>query len=203
MRVKKGFNNDIDTQSADDGRVTLNKKGYPGIEIRVIKVKLSTGETETLITNIFDKGMGTAAFKKLYFLRWPVETKIDIIKNKLEIENFTGYSKKSIEQDFYATMYLTNIAAAACWEAQALADETREGKNNKYEYNINVNHAVGVLKDRFIYALSLDADAAADEIDNIINLLALRVCPVKPERSFIRNPSPRKVKFHANSRSNA
>ena len=202
MRVKKGFNNDIDAQKETDGRVTLRKKGYPDIEIRVIKVELPTGETEVLISNLFSKGMGIAAFKKLYFLRWPVETKIDEVKNKLEIENFTGYSKKSIEQDFYASMYLANIAAAACWEAQAQANEARRDKNNKYEYKINVNHAIGVLKDRFIYALSLDADICADEIETIINLLAKRVCPVKPNRSFPRK-TPRKAKFHSNFKSNA
>jgi hypothetical protein len=200
MRVKRGFNRDIDAQTAADGCVTLRKQGHDDIKIRVIRFKLPSGEIETLITDIFARNMGVKAFKKLYFMRWPVETKYDEVKNKLEIENFTGNSKKAIEQDFYATMYLTNIAAAAWWEAQAIVEEKQKGKNNKYKYQVNVNHEIGVLKDRFIYALSLDDPG--NEIEKIIFLLAKRVSPIKPDRSVIRNKSPRKSKFHSNHRSN-
>lgn len=200
MRVKRGFNKEIDNQTESDGRVILRQKGFSDQEVRVIKFLLSSGETETLITDIYNKKMGVKAFKKLYFMRWPIETKFDEVKNKLGIENFTGNSKKAIEQDFYATMYLSNIAAAAWWEAQAVVESEREGKNNKYSYEVNVNHEIGVLKDRFIFALS--RDNAAYEVRKIIELLAKRVCPVKPGRSPVRNKSPRHAKFHSNSRAN-
>jgi hypothetical protein len=200
MRVKSGFNNDIDSQETNDGYVFLKKNGRPDVKVRVIKFMLPSGEEEMLITSLFQKNMGIEAFKKLYFLRWPVETKFDEVKNKLEIENFTGYSQKVIEQDFYATMYLSNIAAAAWWEAQAIVESERAGKDNEYAYAVNVNHEIGVLKDRFIYALSLDDPA--QEVEKIIRLLAKRVTPIKPDRSFKRNKSPRKSKFHFNTRSN-
>lgn len=200
MRVKRGFNKDIDTQTAADRCTVLCKSGYSNVKVRVIKLELPSGETEMLITNLFQRNMGVEAFKKLYFLRWPVETKYDEVKNKLEMENFTGNSKKAVEQDFYATMYLSNIAAAAWWEAQAKVEQERVGKSNKYAYTVNVNHEIGVLKDRLIYALTLDN--AAEEVEKIILLLAKRVCPVKPRRSVVRNKSPRKAKFHLNSRSN-
>ena len=200
MRVKRGFNQDIDAQTNADGTGILRKKGRRDIKVRVIRFVLDSGETEVLITDIFKRNMGVGAFKKLYFLRWPVETKYDEVKNKLQIENFTGNSKKAIEQDFYAAMYLANIAAAARWEAQARVDAEREGKNNKYEYHVNVNHEIGVLKDRLIYALTLDDPA--NEIEKILRLLPKRVCPVKPGRSTVRNKSPRKSRFHWNSRAN-
>ena len=201
LRVKSGFNLDIDAQTQPDGQVALHKAGYPDIPVRIVKFPLPSGETETLVTSLEDPSLTTHDFKKLYFLRWPVETKFDEVKNKLEIENFTGYSILGIRQDFYATMLMANLAAAARWEAQDLADQEREGKNNKYEYQINVNHEIGVLKDRLIYAFTKPNPAA--EVDKIIRLLAKRVCPVKPGRSPVRNGSPRKSKFHSNMRSNA
>lgn len=200
LRVKRGFNKDIDAQTASDGTVTLSKNEFPDLKVRVIKFKLPSGETEMLITSIFHKQMGIKAFKKLYFLRWPVETKYDEVKNKLEVENFTGNSRNAIEQDFYATMYLSNIAAAAWWEAQAKVEQEREGKNNKYTYAVNVNHEIGVLKDRLIYALT--QENASEEVEKIILLLTKRVCPIKTGRSVHRNKSPRKARFHSNSRSN-
>lgn len=204
MRVKRAFNTDIDCQSKSDGFVTLHKNGYPDVKVRVIKLELPSGEIETLVTNVWNKKLKTEDFKRLYFLRWPVETKFDEVKNKLEIENFTGLSVKAIRQDFYATMYLSNIAAAAWWEAQSKVEEEREGKDNKYRYAVNVNHEIGVLKERLIYAfISENSDDTRKEVEKILLLLAKCVCPVKPNRSVIRNKSPRKSKFHFNSRSNA
>jgi len=200
IRVKSKFNKDIDAQTEPDGIVALRKEGCTDMEVRVIKVTLDSGETETLITSLFEEDMGVDDFKELYHLRWPVETKFDEVKNKLEIENFTGNSRKAVEQDFYATMYLANIAAAARWEAQAIVEDERKGKDNKYEYQVNVNHEIGVLKDRFIYALA--GNNASKEIEKIIWLLAKRVCAIKPGRSFGRNKTPRKSKHHWNLRKN-
>lgn len=203
MRVRRGFNNDIDAQVKADGVVFLHKDGYPDLKVRIIKFKLPCGDIETLITNLWQRNLETEDFKKLYFMRWPVETKFDEVKNKLELENFTGCSDLAIRQDFYATMYLTNIAAAAWWEAQAIVDKEREGKSNKYQYAVNVNHEIGVLKDRLIYALSFDDPTDISiEVESIIRSLAKRVCPIKPNRSPVRNKSPRKSKFHFNCRSN-
>lgn len=200
FRVKRGFNADIDVQTEPDGTVALHKTGYHDLTLRVIKVTLPSGEIETLITNLWDKSLMPEDFKKLYFLRWPVETKYDEVKNKLEIENFTGNSVLAIRQDFYATMYMANIAAAAWWDAQETVMEEREGKDNKYQYQVNVNYEIGVLKDRLIFALTRPNPGA--EVEKILMRLAKRVCPIKPDRSNKRNKSTRKSKFHSNSRSN-
>lgn len=106
-----------------------------------------------------------------------METKYDELKNKLAIENFSGHTRKAIEQDFYATMYLSNIAAAAYWEAQAVVEAERADKDNKYDYQVNVNHEIGVLRDRFILALA--ADNPSDEIEKIIYRLAKGVTAIK------------------------
>ena len=83
MRVRTKFNVDIDSQNKADGFVWL-KQGNKRIQVRVIKFLLDSGEEEVLITNLTDKRLGKNAFKKLYFMRWPIETKYDIVKNKLE-----------------------------------------------------------------------------------------------------------------------
>ena len=117
MRVRRKFNLSIDQLAEGDHRnVTLHKKGYESISVRAIKFLLNSGEEETLITDIIDKRMGIPAFTALYFKRWPVETKFDEIKNKLEIENFSGRTLNAIMQDFYITMYMSNVVAVACWK---------------------------------------------------------------------------------------
>jgi hypothetical protein len=105
-------------------------------------------------TDLQKKYNGIKSFKALYYKRWPIETKYDQLKTKLEIENFFGRLVDNIRQDFYSAMVITNIAMDFINEAQEIVDEEQNGKNNKYEYKINMNHTIGVLKDSLIKTIS-------------------------------------------------
>jgi len=202
MRVRSKFSVEIDAQAAPDGYAWL-EQGGKRIKLRVVKFDLDSGMQETLITNLTDKNLDVAAFKKLYFMRWPVETKYDVVKNKLQLENFTSRTVEGVEQDFYAAMYLTNVAAAAASDAQAEIDEAREGKNNKYRYKANLNEAIGVLKDRLILALAEDSPRKqAKLIQKIIDEVTRSVTPIRGDRSVPRSSSSRKCKFHHNRKAN-
>lgn len=204
MRVKRSFNKTIDQLGyGDHNNVMLRRKGHADICVRVLKFSLPSGEVETLITDITDKRMGIGAFKILYFKRWPIETKYDEIKNKLEAENFSGRTVEAIMQDFHITMYLSNVVAVGCWEAQSQVDDERELKDNKYDYHVNVNHAIGTFKDRFIKVmLETNPRIRKQKVRRILLLLTKHVVPTRPDRSVPRNPSPRKAKFRHNRKSN-
>jgi len=203
MRVKSKFNNLIDSLNNGDHHIFLQKAGHENIRVRVLKFILPSGETETLITDIDDRRMGIKAFKTLYFKRWPIETKYGEIKNKLEVENFSGRTINSIKQDFFISMYMSNVVAVACWEVQPDVDEERELRGNKYNYHVNVNHAIGCLKDRFILALlEPNPHLRSKKTKHILFLLTKHVVPTRPNRSVKRNPSTRKTKFRFNSKSN-
>ena len=203
MRVKRGFNKSIDQLDQGDHSFTLQKNGHRDISLRVIKFNLPSGEEEILITDISDKRMGVKAFKKLYFRRWPVETKYDEVKNKLAMENFSGRTVTAVKQDFFITMFMSNIISIACWEVQVDVDKEQEGKDNKYTYHVNVSHAIGTLKDRFILAmLEPNRNIRDKKVERILLLLKERVVPKRPDRSLPRNPSPRKAKFRHNRKLN-
>jgi hypothetical protein len=205
MRVKKKFNLEIDAQVADDAEVWhYNKDKTEKVKVRVIKVKLDSGEIETLITNLFDENLKPSDFKTLYFLRWPIETKYDIVKNKLQVENFTAQTIEGIQQDFYATMFMANIMAAVEAEVKEAVDEQRNLKENKYEYKINKNELISILKDHFIVALSHDSsEKQMEELEKVFDLAQRYVVPIRPNRSQPRNPNPRKAKYHHNQKNNA
>ena len=169
----------------------------------VIKFALDSGEIETLITNIKDKRLGKKAFKKLYFMRWPVEIKYDVVKNKLHLENFSTRTVEGIQQDFFAAMCLTNFVAAAAIDAQNDIEEKRKNKDNKYRYTANINELIGVLKDRLVLALIQDsADKQVAMIQSIVDEIQRYVVPIRPKRSTQRRASPRKSKFHHNQKAN-
>ena len=148
------------------------------------------------------KNYGVKSFKALYFKRWPIETKYDMLKKKLEIENFSGKLVDNIRQDFYATLILTNIAAEFFKEAQQGVEKQQRNKNNKYRYKVNVNHEIGVLKDWLILALLEEDDTKRGQMFNeVVKLLERRIIPIRPNRSNPRT-IPRRVRFHHNHKSN-
>ena len=81
-------------------------KGLPEvIEIRLVRIILSSGEVEVLATSLLDENEFSAEdFQYLYSLRWGVETFFSKIKGRLALENFTGKSVESIYQDFWSTI---------------------------------------------------------------------------------------------------
>jgi hypothetical protein len=173
------------------------------LKVRVIKFALPNGEIEMLVTNLTDVSMGIQEFKELYFMRWPVETKYGEMKVKLEVENFSGRTEVAIRQDFFITAMFSNVVAVAVHEAQPAVDRAREGKKNKHRYKVNVNHAIGTFKDRFIVALlESDPEKRAAQIEEILKLLCKHVVPERKGRSSPRKPSPRKARFHYNMKSN-
>lgn len=109
------------------------------VSFRVIKFKLDSGEEEILITNISKDKLGVDEAKELYFKRWGIETRFNILKNKLEIENFSGEKPLLIEQDFYAAQFISNLAAMFKHDAEEELKNKNINKNLKYEYTINNN----------------------------------------------------------------
>jgi hypothetical protein len=201
MRVRKKFSTGIDELKRGDHTIELEQGGEK-ITVRVLKFRLDGGEEETLVTDIVEKKYGMNAFKALYFKRWPIETKYNEIKNRLEIENFSGKLVDNIRQDFYATMVLTNLVADFAGEAQVIVEEEQKGQGNKYQYKVNINHAIGVLKDRLIITLcEEDRKKRREMLDEITDILKKRIIPIRHNRSFPRT-IPRNVKFHHNQKSN-
>ena len=202
MRVRKKFNLDIDAQTTLDGFVKLSQNGKQ-MQVRVIKFTLDSGEEEVLITNITDKRLGRKAFKKLYFMRWSVETKYDMVKNKLQLENFSARLPEGIKQDFFATMYLANMVASLKYDAQAKLDSILKHSDNKHSYKVNTNELIGVLKDRFVLAFTLDdTDMQMKVVQSIVDEIALFIVPVRPQRCVLRNHMTRRAKWHFNKKSN-
>jgi hypothetical protein len=80
--------------------------------MRLVSIPLSSGETEILATNLLDRSIfSLEVLKELYNLRWGVEEAYKLFKKSIHIESFTGKSTKAIEQDFYAKVFMLNMAS--------------------------------------------------------------------------------------------
>jgi len=79
------------------------------VETRIIKLTLETGAEEHLSTNLSKEELSIKEAKELYFTRWNIEKSFDIIKNKLNIENFSSKKVIGVEQEFYAQIMVYNM----------------------------------------------------------------------------------------------
>ncbi len=147
FRLRRRFNTEIDMLPIGDHILTL----YENIKVRVVKFVLPSGEIETLVTNLFE--LDESEFKELYFKRWPVEIKFDIVKNKLELPAFGGFTENVILQDFWISMFLANMVSLAKHEDDKEVKNARLNKDNKYEYQTNINTIIGSLRDKLAEAV--------------------------------------------------
>ncbi len=90
MRVKTNkFSTEIDNANEADQIIVVKDKENE-FRLRVINIILSSDETEKLVTNLIEENYTNEDFKQLYFKRWSIEVKYNQLKNRYELENFSG-----------------------------------------------------------------------------------------------------------------
>jgi hypothetical protein len=196
IRVRQEFSNLI-YAFYESGKRSEIVKMYPGrstkisdkeydrntfVEIRLVKVELSSNETEILMTSLKDEiQFPDFIFKELYRAGWGIETFYDELKNKLKVEYFSGYSKQSILQDFYVTIFVSNLQSLIVGE---INDELCEQSNTKYKVNSNLSY--GLLKNRIItlFFSKTDTDILFNELKD---LFKKHLIPVRPGRTYERH----------------
>lgn len=186
MRLPKSFQTQIDTDTRSDFYYPLVHEGTT-YKLRVIKLLLDSGEVEMLITNLGRRSFKMREFKELYALRWPIETKYNLLKSCLLLEQFTGKHRICIEQDFYATILLANMAAFAKMEADADILCSDAGKQLKYRRVTNQQILIGMLKDDLIRMMLLDDPQKREQIYRSVMQQVVRYkTDIRPGRHFDR-----------------
>ena len=219
MRVSQGFYSEISGVTESDAVVTiritpnrahrLKEQGTPvpvGTEftVRVLKRPWPSGEVETLVTDLTPVEVPYAEALSLYFRRWGLETHDDDLKNKFEIENFSGHTPGVVEQDFAATTFLSNLAAIVEEDAQAEANERlrQSPQSDKYRaYRINRNVGVGTMKNRLIKAL-LEPDGAPRDhaFQRLVRHVQRALIPVRRGRTAARHQGQQSNQYAQNRR---
>ncbi len=186
MRVPKSFSPLMDESTQEDYYMNLSyqNKTY---KVRVVKLKLPSDEIEVLITNVGRNQFKKSEFMELYFKRWPIETKYNRIKNKLKLENFSGRTFISVQQDFYATMFLSNLVAISKVITDESIQEMNRGKELKYDYQVNESMLISHLKNRLIKCLLEKNESKREQLLNdILEDATYSRVPIRPGRSFER-----------------
>jgi Transposase DDE domain len=170
------------------------------LKVRLIKVILDSGETEVLITSLLDELLYPySLFKELYHLRWGIEEGYKTLKCTLEVESFTGKTPHAIYQEFYASLFLSNLQAIITREKDVQDEINLKAKKRKYDYQENRTSALYYVKEKIV---SLFTENAIEPIIKFIkNKIVQNILPIRPGRQYNRNRSNYRLpKYRSNLR---
>lgn len=172
----------------------LREHGYivtqkTGIKIRMLKLVLPDGETEVLITNLYDdKTFTLKKLRNLYFMRWRIETTYNKQKNQLQMEIFSGHRVVCIEQDYAAGLFVSNLQSII--EKQCGEEINKIAAFRFYEYKINRNVSWASLKNR-ILKLLIESEDSFTILMELQHLFVRNIEPIRPGRHIPR-PLPKR-----------
>ncbi len=156
------------------------------IKVRMIRIELSSGESQLLMTSLLDTLIyPIIEFKELYYKRWKIETYYNRFKNIISVEHFSGTSSQFIQQEFNCALYMSNLQSILTKEAQQEADEKYEDR--QYEYKINSSLSLCFIRNKLVELFTSKKD---NEIimKELKTLFVVNVIPIRPNRTFERNP---------------
>jgi len=173
---------------------TAEKVGIevPPLKVRIVKVLLESGETELLITTLFNKeNYPLIIFRQLYFLRWGIEESYKVLKTALEVERFTGKTPHAIEQDFYAAILLHNLQAVLSEDQEVGQKVCQISQKRKQEQQVNRTYALFHIK-RGLVDLML-----GEKIEQVVKYISQKVTssllPIRENRAYKRKKNERRV----------
>jgi hypothetical protein len=153
-----------------------SKDTYP-FRFRIVRFPISEDTCELIITNLSRTEFPSEAIKKIYHMRWGVETSFRELKYAVGLTNFHSKKVAYILQEIFARLTMYNFCEVIT------TNVIIQQKDRKYDYQVNYTIAIAICLE-FFKSLS---DMPPPDVEALIQRYIL---PVRPGRK-----DPRKVKF--------
>ena len=143
------------------------------LNFRIVRIEIKENSYEMLVTNLSEEEFPKEELKKLYAMRWGIETSFRNLKYIVGMLEFHSRKSESVTQEIYASLIMHNMT-----QFIAICVKLPE-RETKYDYTIRFSIATAIVKSLFLGDIS-PPDA---EI-----LIRRNVSPVRPNRNYIRKP---------------
>lgn len=148
---------------------------YP-MSFRVVRFKISEDAYETIITNLDADEFSTEEIKKLYHIRWGIETSFRELKYALGLTSFHARKVEYITQEVFARLVMYNFCEMITLHVVIQQRPTKHG------YQVNFTIAIHICKNFF-----RDKNVYPPDVEALIRK---NVLPIRNERK-----DPRKIKY--------
>jgi hypothetical protein len=173
-------------------------KSEPPVRCRLVLVELENGEKEILCTSLIDTHRYPYdEFKGLYHLRWGVEEGYKLLKERLDLEDFSGKTDKAVKQDFHAKILMMTLCAALSFPIdEKVKKESLQEKNNrqrKHQKQINHTSALEMFYDIAVGVfIKKNIKGALEAFDRVMT----KTCEIiRPDRTNPRNHKIKKAYY--------
>jgi len=111
------------------------------ISFRVVRVKLSDGSYECLVTNLPRQEFSSNRLKEIYHERWEIETSFRYLKYAMGLASFHAKKIEYIKQEVFAKLILFNFTSFITSKATTTKSNRRP---KAHHYKINFSHAADI-----------------------------------------------------------
>ena len=159
------------------------------IRVRLVRVLLSSGEVEVLLTTLCDARWAYPApeFKTVSGERWGEETYFDRYKNIVEVERCSGTSVAAVAQEVHGVFFLMTLESLLTTPAQAALAQQGADRQTKFVPQVKRAESYVALLDRVVVLL-LSPPSQAQVLAELHHLFGKNPTLQRPGRQFIRAP---------------
>lgn len=122
------------------------------LKLRIIRFEWMPGEYETLVTSLSKEEFPFEEIKKLYKMRWGVETSFKNLKYPMGVNQLPNRRKGFVKQDIFARLTMYNFYQRIMNEIEVIQNERK-----KCKYQINFAMSSHICRDYFLDRISDDA----------------------------------------------
>jgi hypothetical protein len=192
---RAGHSKIVKLVAAGDQRAELKKLGLPlEIVARFVSVRLPTGELEVLVTSLLEETLyPTEEFLTVYHWRWQHETYHQMLKGRLDLENWSGHTVEAVRQDVQAAVFVSNVESLLSQQAQ----EELSAEDGGRQYPAQVNRAVSyhALKERMLDLL-WSQRPLKEVLEQLQRWMRSNPVSVRPQRQVPRRPQSFHRSYH-------
>ena len=142
--------------------------------LRFVMIILPNGQKECLITNLPANKFPPETLKKLYCIRWKIETSFRLIKYSANLLEFHSKKIEFLQQEIWAKMIFYNFTTTITQHLRYKRDR------GKYQYKPNMTNALQMCKDYL---------RNAKTPNDVEGHILMEMTPIRDGRSFKRDKS--------------
>ena len=157
-----------------------DREFYP-MDFRVVRFEISEGVYECVITNLPRKEFPPSEIKKLYNMRWGVETSFRELKYAIGLNCFHAKKPAFVLQEIFARLVLYNYGSIITMSIDIPEKCTQD---RYHPYQLNFTNAIQLCHQFLRCGISAR---------NLVAQIQKHLLPVRPGRSFQRKVKPKSM----------